>query len=80
MVTMPSEAATDVQLIRDLLSAAWTSCASTVRMTMPEVWARMVRNLRRAENESTGKRCTVSFDLAGPKLRTGPIEAGGRRS
>jgi len=37
----------------------------------------MIQNLRRAEQE-TKKRCRVAMDLAGPKLRTGPMEAGPR--
>ena len=35
----------------------------------------MVKHLREAER-SLDKRCLVSFDLAGPKLRTGPIVRG----
>jgi pyruvate kinase len=35
----------------------------------------MVKHLREAER-SLDKRCLVSFDLAGPKLRTGPIVPG----
>ncbi len=41
----------------------------------PMVWERIVKHLRRAERE-TGNRCAVSFDLTGPKLRTGPIAPG----
>jgi pyruvate kinase len=37
----------------------------------------MIHNLREAEKE-TGRRCKVSMDLAGPKLRTGPMEPGPR--
>ena len=32
----------------------------------------MVENLRAAQQE-TGKACKIAFDLAGPKLRTGPV-------
>jgi pyruvate kinase len=35
----------------------------------------MIENLRRAEQKH-GRSCRVSFDLAGPKLRTGPVEPG----
>jgi pyruvate kinase len=35
-------------------------------------WDSMIRHVKRA-NEETGKRCRVLMDLAGPKLRTGPI-------
>ena len=37
-----------------------------------EEWLRMVENLRAAQKE-TGKPCKIAFDLAGPKLRTGPV-------
>src|SRR4029077_19878304 len=43
----------------------------------PETWSGMIHNLREAEKE-TGRRCKVSMDLAGPKLRTGPMEPGPR--
>jgi pyruvate kinase len=75
MVTMPGEAADEPALIRDLVEAGMEvmriNCAHDDR----KVWERMVRHLRRAERDS-GKRCAISFDLAGPKLRTGPIEPG----
>jgi pyruvate kinase len=74
MVTMPSEAATDPALVRNLLAAGMDvmriNCAHDDR----EAWARMVANLRRAETE-VGRSCRVQVDLAGPKLRTGAIEA-----
>jgi len=40
-------------------------------------WGRMVAHLRRAEQD-IGKPCRILMDLAGPKLRTGPIETGAR--
>ena len=74
MVTMPSEAATDVQLIRDLLQRGMDIMRVNCAHDDARVWAQMVRNLRLAEL-ATGRQCKVSFDLAGPKLRTGSIEA-----
>jgi len=41
----------------------------------PESWAAMIANIHAAE-AGLGATCLVSMDLAGPKLRTGPIEAG----
>jgi pyruvate kinase len=38
-------------------------------------WARMIEHLRRAER-SLGRSCRVVMDIAGPKLRTGPLEPG----
>jgi pyruvate kinase len=41
----------------------------------PDTWAAIRRNIARACDE-TGRQCRVLMDLAGPKLRTGPIEPG----
>jgi pyruvate kinase len=75
MVTMPGEAAEDPALIADLLGGGMQIMRINCAHDGPEVWQRMIEHLRRAEAES-GKRCAVSFDLAGPKLRTGAIEPG----
>ena len=75
MVTMPGEAADDPKLIRDLVESGMQIMRINCAHDGPPVWARMVKHLRRAERES-GMHCAVSFDLAGPKLRTGPIEPG----
>ncbi len=74
MVTMPTEAATEPELIRDLLARGMNIMRINCAHDNPAIWSRMIRNLRRAEKE-LGCACKVSFDLAGPKLRTGPIEA-----
>lgn len=75
MVTLPSEAATDPALVAEFAEAG----ASVFRINSahddPEAWAAMVAHLRLAE-ERTGRRLVVVVDLAGPKLRTGPIAPG----
>jgi pyruvate kinase len=75
MVTMPPEAATKYELVRDLLSQGMDCMRINCAHDGPEAWSGMIRNLRRAEKE-TNKHCKVAMDLAGPKLRTGPIEPG----
>ncbi len=75
MVTMPGEAAGEPALIRELVAAGMEVMRINCAHDSPKVWERMVRHLRRAERE-TGRRCALSFDLAGPKLRTGPVEPG----
>ncbi|MCB0168555.1 MAG: pyruvate kinase [Anaerolineae bacterium] len=75
MVTMPSEAADDPTLIRDLLAKGMDLMRVNCAHDNPEVWTRMLHNLRQAEEE-LDKTCRVAFDLAGPKLRTGPITPG----
>jgi len=75
MVTMPAEAATNYELVRDLLSQGMDCMRINCAHDSPEAWSGMIQNLRRAE-KGTNKRCTVAMDLAGPKLRTGSIEPG----
>jgi pyruvate kinase len=75
MVTMPPEAATRYELVRDLLVQGMDCMRINCAHDGPEAWSGMIRNLRRAEGE-TKKHCKVAMDLAGPKLRTGSIEPG----
>jgi pyruvate kinase len=75
MVTFASDNATDYDSVRQLLlqgmDCARINCAHDERAT----WLRMIDNIRRAEAE-TGRPCRILMDLAGQKLRTGPIAAG----
>ena len=75
MVTMLGEAADDPGLIRRLVDAGMGIMRINCAHDSPAIWERMVRHLRDAERD-LGRRCLVSFDLAGPKLRTGPIAPG----
>jgi len=75
MVTMPGEAADNPGIIRGLVEAGMQVMRINCAHDGPEVWERMVRHLRKAERD-TGRRCLLSCDLAGPKLRTGPIALG----
>ncbi len=75
MVTVPSEAADDYGFVRELVAAGMDSMRINCAHDSREQWERMVINLRKAETE-TGRKCRIMMDLAGPKLRTGPIEPG----
>lgn len=75
MVTMPSEAATDYELVRDLLASGMDCMRINCAHDGVEAWSAMVRNLRRAE-KVMNKQCKVLMDLPGPKLRTGPMQPG----
>src|SRR5271165_5181078 len=74
MVTMPSEAANDPNLVRNFLSRGMNITRINCAHDSAAEWLRMVENLRAAQEE-TGKTCKIAFDLAGPKLRTGPVAA-----
>jgi pyruvate kinase len=75
MVTMPSEAASDPAMIRDFLLRGMNIMRINCAHDGPKEWGRMVDHLRLAEKD-TGKSCKIVFDLAGPKLRTGPVSPG----
>jgi pyruvate kinase len=75
MVTMATDAATDYELVRDLVQNGMDCMRINCAHDNPEVWLGMIRNLQQAREE-TGRDCRIEMDLAGPKLRTGPIEPG----
>jgi len=73
MVTMPSEAADDPAIILALLRNGMDCLRINCAHDGPPVWLRMIEHLRSAER-ALGKQCRICMDLAGPKLRTGPLE------
>src|SRR6202521_3090639 len=77
MVTMPSEAADHPAIVRNLLKQGMHIMRINCAHDGPDAWAKMIEHLRKAEAK-VGRQCKVSFDLAGPKLRTGEIEPGAK--
>ena len=75
MVTMSSEAATDYDLVRDLLQNGMDCMRINCAHDNPDTWMGMIRNLQQAREE-TGRDCRILMDIPGPKLRTGPLEPG----
>jgi pyruvate kinase len=77
MVTLPTEAATDADLVLGLvergMNIARINCAHDDAVT----WRAMAQHVGQAA-EATGRTCLIAMDLAGPKLRTGPLEPGPR--
>ncbi|WP_345224715.1 pyruvate kinase [Hymenobacter koreensis] len=69
MVTMPGEAATDYDLVHELLRHGMDCMRINCAHDDAAAWQQMIAHLRRAE-QALGKSCHVSMDLAGPKLRT----------
>jgi pyruvate kinase len=72
MVTMPSEAAADPRVARDLVERGMDCARINCAHDGPHAWAAMVDNVRKAAAEA-GRPCRILMDLAGPKLRTGPL-------
>ena len=77
MVTMPSEAATDPTIVRDLLQAGMNIMRINCAHDGPQQWDAMLAHLREA-CAATGLHCRSQLDLAGPKLRTGELASSGR--
>ncbi|MCG3149803.1 MAG: hypothetical protein PCFJNLEI_03268 [Verrucomicrobiae bacterium] len=75
MVTLPSAAAADYRLVRDLIAAGMNVARINCAHDDPALWQRMIAHIRRAETE-LGVSCRAMLDLAGPKLRTGAVELG----
>ncbi len=75
MVTMPSEAASDYQLVRELVARGMDCMRVNCSYDDRQAWLAMAEHLKRARRE-LGKNCRLSMDLAGPKLRVGPLETG----
>ncbi len=73
MVTMPSEAADDYHVVRDLVAAGMDLARVNCAKDDAGRWARIVEHVRRAERE-VGRSCRVHADLAGPNLRTSRVE------
>ncbi|CAI7787124.1 unnamed protein product [Closterium sp. NIES-53] len=77
MVTLPAEAAADRALVAELLRAGMNVARVNCAHDDPVVWGRIVANVRKLSAQ-LGRPCRVLMDLAGPKLRTGPMPAGPR--
>ena len=73
MVTMPSEAASNEDLVRALLESGMDAARINCAHDDVVAWRRMIEHVRRAE-QSVGRSCRVLMDLAGHKIRTGPLE------
>ena len=72
MVTLPTEAASDQDFVRDLLQRGTNCVRINCAHDNAELWEAMIGNVRQAETD-TGHPCKVLMDLAGPKPRLGAV-------
>ena len=73
MVTMPSEAADDFGLVKQLAASGMDVARINCAHDDAEAWLRMIEHIRRAAAE-VKRPITIAADLAGHKIRTGPLE------
>jgi pyruvate kinase len=74
MVTLPSEAAHDGALVEALVANGMDIARINCAHDGPAAWEAMAERVRRAARRG-GRPVRVLMDLAGPKLRTGPLPA-----
>ncbi len=72
MVTLPAEAADQPAWVAELVEAGMGLARINCAHDSPAIWRRCIDNIRLARR-ATGRDCRVAMDLAGPKLRTGPL-------
>jgi len=72
LVTLPSEAADDYMLIKEMLLKGMDCARINCAHDESVVWLRIIDQIRHARRE-TGRQCRILMDLGGPKLRTGAI-------
>src|SRR5699024_3180342 len=68
MVTMPSEAAKDYELVKNLVESGMNSARINCAHDDSNTWKQMIENIRRA-SEETNNPCRILMDISGPKVR-----------
>ncbi|KAF6140862.1 hypothetical protein GIB67_042275 [Kingdonia uniflora] len=74
MVTVGDEAIKSDNLTSDLLKNGATIIRINCAHGDPCIWSEIIRRVR-SSSQMLEKPCRILMDLAGPKLRTGPIES-----
>lgn len=77
MVTMPSEAAVNVELVKSFLHAGMNVARINCAHDSPPTWRLIAKNIRNY-SAILDIPCQIMMDLAGPKLRTGAMAEGAR--
>ncbi len=72
MVTLPSQAATDYDLMRDLVAAGMDVARINCAHDGVADWTAMCEHVNAAVAE-TGRPCRVCMDICGPRCRTGSV-------
>ena len=75
MVTLPSEAADDYDVVHDLMATGMDVARINCAHDSQTEWLRMIENVRRA-GDNLGRQCKIMMDLGGPKFRTGRLLPG----
>jgi pyruvate kinase len=77
MVTLPSEAASDRALVKNLIAAGMTCARINCAHDDAATWRNMAE-LVRAEAKAAGTECRILMDIGGPKCRVETVHASGK--
>jgi len=72
MVTLPTEAADNYQLVKELIIRGTNCFRINCAHDRPVEWQKMIKHIRQAAQE-TQKKCPIFMDLAGPKIRINQV-------
>ena len=72
MVTMPTEAATDIILVESYLKAGMNNARINCAHDNESVWLKIIKNIRVSAKKNK-QECKILMDLAGHKIRTGQV-------
>ena len=75
MVTLPSEAAEDYHMVRQMVAEGMNCARINCAHDGPEQWKKMIDHVREASRKLK-RNCRVAMDLGGPKIRTGDLKPG----
>jgi pyruvate kinase len=75
MVTMPSEAADNYDLVHDIVQNGMNCARINCAHDNPDAWKKIIQNVKKA-GKKIGREVKIAMDLAGPKIRTGTVEPG----
>jgi len=69
MVTLPTEAASDYSLVRDIIKRGANCLRINCAHDDPQIWLEMITQIQKAKVE-LARSCKLMMDLAGAKIRT----------
>ncbi len=75
MVTLPSEAADNYQMVENMLANGMNCARINCAHDDEQTWSKMIQNIRTA-SKKLKKNCKIAMDLGGPKIRTGQLTPG----
>lgn len=77
MVTLPTHAANNPELVTAFMQAGMNVARINCAHDSPDIWRAIAATVR-SVSETLQQPCEIFMDLAGPKLRTGPMPEGFR--